>query len=521
MPKLLTVFSDPAGADVPYLFEDLPVAMAPGAGTAEKVTGYWGPLLAGRDVAKVMEEYFQSQCKVLEPQPPLLVVKKGGPAGQEIPVDADPFTIGRKKDNRLVIAEVGTSGLHAKLFLDDDQWLLMDAGSVNGTSLNSRWLEKNVPQPLKNGDVIGIMESEFLFRVPDSLFRAPVVGFSFRGYQPAAALKDAADLTGARFALHGSSQFLHLVVSNDLIRLWLASLVGIRYTVKDLNAPLGDVEKGLYEYMLLKLLQMFQKKVWPEAGPQWWLAGLDSPARPSAFAAENVAACFLTAFERQEGDIWVVFPASAMDEWTALGKDGLPGAPAGREYWRRCTRGWEWLKLPLTVRLGAIELSPAELLSLEPGDIVLMPPGVLQGNPEEGLRGPVAVTPAGGRRVSGQADLAVAEGRYQIAFKSFHPISEEVQMEQKQPTPPPADTPNVEEPAGELMKDVSLSLVVELDRVSVNLDQLVQLAPGQVIGLQRPPGSPVDLSINGRIVGRGQLVLINGELGVKIITIKR
>jgi len=521
MPKPLIVYPVSAGPGVPYLFGDLPALMAPDAMLLEKVTGYWSPLLAGKDLAGIVTEHFQSRCKVQEPQRPILAVKKGTSPGQEIPVDADPFTIGRKKENRLVISEVGTSGLHAKLFQEDDQWLIMDAGSVNGTCLNGRWLEKSTPQPLTNGDVIGIMESEFLFKVPDSLFRSPVVDFSFRGYQPASVMKDAADLTGARFALHGSAQFLHLVVSNDLVRQWLASLVGIRYAVKDLNAPLGDVEKGLYEYFLLKLLQTLEKKFWPEGSGQWWLAGLDSPASLAAFTPENVAACFRTAFERQEGDIWAVFPALAMDEWLSLGKEGLPRSPAGRDYWCRCVQGWEWLQWHLSVQLGAIELTPAELLSLEPGDIILMPPGVLRGSPEEGLAGPVAVVPSTARKTTGRADLSLAEGRYQVAFRNFVPIPAEVQMEQKQTTPAPAEAPEGQEATGELMKDLSLSLVVELDRITVSLDQLVQLAPGQVIGLPRPPGSPVDLSIHGRIVGRGQLVTINGELGVKIITIKR
>jgi len=75
--------------------------------------------------------------------------------------------------------------------------------------------------------------------------------------------------------------------------------------------------------------------------------------------------------------------------------------------------------------------------------------------------------------------------------------------------------------SGELLKDLSLSMVVELDRIQLTLDELVTLLPGQVVQLNRLPTEPISLSVDGKVIGKGQLVKIKDELGVKILTLKK
>ncbi len=81
-----------------------------------------------------------------------------------------------------------------------------------------------------------------------------------------------------------------------------------------------------------------------------------------------------------------------------------------------------------------------------------------------------------------------------------------------------------EEPLAEsanLLNDVAVSMVVELGRVGVSAADVVQLRPGQVIELSRSPGDPVDLVVDNKRIGRGELVEIEGELGVRILSIRR
>jgi flagellar motor switch protein FliM len=73
--------------------------------------------------------------------------------------------------------------------------------------------------------------------------------------------------------------------------------------------------------------------------------------------------------------------------------------------------------------------------------------------------------------------------------------------------------------AGDLLGDIPLQICVELARVPVTAEEVVSLRAGQVVELHRAPGEPVDLSVNGKVVARGELVEIEGQLGVRILSL--
>ncbi len=81
------------------------------------------------------------------------------------------------------------------------------------------------------------------------------------------------------------------------------------------------------------------------------------------------------------------------------------------------------------------------------------------------------------------------------------------------------DTPSAE--AAGLLDDVTVAMVVELGRVMVSAADVMGLRPGQVIELSRSPGEPVDLVVDGKRIGKGELVEIDGELGVRILSLAR
>jgi type III secretion system YscQ/HrcQ family protein len=72
-----------------------------------------------------------------------------------------------------------------------------------------------------------------------------------------------------------------------------------------------------------------------------------------------------------------------------------------------------------------------------------------------------------------------------------------------------------------LLDDVTVAMVVELGRVMVSAADIMGLRPGQVIELSRSPGEPVDLVVDGKRIGKGELVEIDGELGVRILSLSR
>ncbi len=79
--------------------------------------------------------------------------------------------------------------------------------------------------------------------------------------------------------------------------------------------------------------------------------------------------------------------------------------------------------------------------------------------------------------------------------------------------------PNADGPAGVADVPVKLSAVLGKKRMSVAA--LTKLEPGAVIELDRKVGEPIDLYVNDRLIARGELVLVDGSLGVTMTEIVR
>lgn len=67
--------------------------------------------------------------------------------------------------------------------------------------------------------------------------------------------------------------------------------------------------------------------------------------------------------------------------------------------------------------------------------------------------------------------------------------------------------------------DIPVTLTVELGRVNLPLNRLADLKPGEVIELGRHSREPVELTSGGRLIARGELVLIDTELGVRVTNV--
>jgi flagellar motor switch protein FliN/FliY len=72
----------------------------------------------------------------------------------------------------------------------------------------------------------------------------------------------------------------------------------------------------------------------------------------------------------------------------------------------------------------------------------------------------------------------------------------------------------------DLVLDVPVKLSVELGRTEVPIRDVVNLGRGSIIELDRGPGTPLDVRVNGVLVGRGEVVLVNEEtLGLRFVEV--
>lgn len=84
-----------------------------------------------------------------------LVITSGPKAGTEFPLGSEPITIGRSGDSSLVIRDDYTSTHHARLMLWNDDWMIQDLDSTNGTFLAGSRLAIPTPVPLNATVKIG------------------------------------------------------------------------------------------------------------------------------------------------------------------------------------------------------------------------------------------------------------------------------------------------------------------------------------------------------------------------------
>jgi len=71
----------------------------------------------------------------------------------------------------------------------------------------------------------------------------------------------------------------------------------------------------------------------------------------------------------------------------------------------------------------------------------------------------------------------------------------------------------------DMLLDVPLDVSVELGRCRMTIQDLLALAPGAVIELDKVAGEPLDILINDRLVARGEAVVVNDMFGVRITDI--
>ena len=71
----------------------------------------------------------------------------------------------------------------------------------------------------------------------------------------------------------------------------------------------------------------------------------------------------------------------------------------------------------------------------------------------------------------------------------------------------------------EMLYDIPLKVTVRLGETQMTIKELLNLGPGAVIELERLAGESVDLMVNNVLVGKGDVVVVNENFGLRITNI--
>lgn len=154
-------------------------------------------------------------------------------------------------------------------------------------------------------------------------------------------------------------------------------------------------------------------------------------------------------------------------------------------------------------RLGAVVLSLAELRALGAGDVILLdqprdPRGELAAVLAERWLWPTRLARPG-----------------LTAGKPLRPASLQERERWTMAEEPAGESPQPD--AASALDELPIKLVFELGRQEIGLAELRQIGPGYVFGLARDDTAPVDILAGGRRIGRGEIVRIEDEVGVRVV----
>ena len=77
--------------------------------------------------------------------------------------------------------------------------------------------------------------------------------------------------------------------------------------------------------------------------------------------------------------------------------------------------------------------------------------------------------------------------------------------------PPSADAATLD-----LIRNVELDLKIELGRTEMYLEDVLKLRKGSVVPLDKLAGDPVDIYVNGRLIARGEVLVLNDNFCVRV-----
>jgi len=171
-----------------------------------------------------------------------------------------------------------------------------------------------------------------------------------------------------------------------------------------------------------------------------------------------------------------------------------PGAPLTP----RALARLEQLPISLRASAGVATLTAAELAALALGDVVILDRS--RGGLHAGHRHlPATLTTPAAAAGAGNDTLTLTMSA-PPPLAEVHPLM-------------PTDTDSAAR-----LTDLPIELTAELGRITLTARAALDLAPGAIVRLGRPPG-PIELTAQGKSIARGELVLVDGELGIRVTAV--
>lgn len=109
-----------------------------------------------------------------------------------------------------------------------------------------------------------------------------------------------------------------------------------------------------------------------------------------------------------------------------------------------------------------------------------------------------------------QAEQALASIQSPVEPRDLPPV-QPFRLQDFAGAPPSAEAATLD-----LIRDVELDLKIELGRTEMYLEDVLKLRKGSVVPLDKLAGDPVDIYVNGRLIARGEVLVLNDNFCVRV-----
>lgn len=314
--------------------------------------------------------------------------------------------------------------------------------------------------------------------------------------------------------------------------------------------PLTDIEEGVMTYVIIETLKALAPTM-DQNMPKLRIEGLAKSfdeAMTLLGDVESLAVVQLRAsIGAQTGYLRLFIPESV------LAQANPPPMGASRRARRSAEASAHAMRLRLVrcwvrAEIGTVDIMASDLAQVRPKDVIIV--DSLSARPDKKAGGTARLRVGFGRMGYVKAEVIYDGGRFKCVVGDG--VAVEAPLDNRPPdmeggsppeggdapepapeaAPPPENHEQEEAVTGviqdmdekqlegaDLLGDVPLQIMVELGRVAVTAEDVVAMKIGHVLDLNKTAGEPVELSVNGKVVARGEVVEIDGSLGVRIVAL--
>lgn len=296
----------------------------------------------------------------------------------------------------------------------------------------------------------------------------------------------------------------------------LMAIASSTSTLSDTPRPLSMTERRLLARCLSGILKAFERGL-PADTPLLPLRLNRIYNDPRELTGIDLNAPMVNLPLGFDGDVSARIELVAPSSWLILGRShGLPRPNASG---RRLGQDHSQVMLEVSAELGRARVSLRKLLHLSPGEIVTL---------HASQHALVPVLIQGRRKLSARPE--VREGRVAMVIATDPDATGTAANHPNTSAPRRAPRPlypenramadaEIDNARLQTLLDVEMDVAVEIGRTRLSLEQVLALEEGAAIPLEKAAGDPLDIYVNGRLVARGEAVIVGDLLGFRVTEI--